>query len=100
MQYELEKSAKVKEYISEKYRRQPKLSYRPLVSTDIIPEPDSELKKLYDKFINLRSFSCILCGIFSIHYEKILDFIKQKIRNMFEKVKSFKNKLFGKKKKE
>ena len=41
LQYELEKSIKVKEYISEKYRRQPKLSYRPLLATDIIPEPES-----------------------------------------------------------
>ncbi len=83
LQYELEKSVKVKEYISEKYRRQPKLSYRPLLATDIIPEPESEIRKLYNKFINLRSFSCILCGVFSIHYEKILGFIRQKIKNVF-----------------
>jgi|688.fasta_scaffold553492_1 hypothetical protein len=73
--------------MSEKYRKQPKLSYRSLIFSDVIPAPDSYIKKLFNKFFNLRSIGSILCGIFAIHYEKIFSYINSKLGNWIGKFK-------------
>jgi hypothetical protein len=61
-----------------------------LLSTDIIPPPDSEIKKIINKFFNLRSVGSIICGIIAVHFEKIIGFINSKLNLITGKLKFMK----------
>jgi len=54
--------------LAEKYRKQPKLQYEPLLITDIISTPDSELNKLLNRFFNFRTMASVLCGIIAVQF--------------------------------